>query len=87
MPLCRSICRLDDISERVKIFEIGAVNADIHTLSLPAIFVFVTIKAGFSFRWNPKKMDELQRIREREREMNILRNMQLNRQNGEPGKF
>jgi len=38
-------------------------------------------------RWNTKKMDELQRIREREREMNILRNIQLNRQNGPAGNF
>merc|ERR1719382_1383929 len=36
-----------------------------------------------TIRWNSKKMDELQRIRERERELNILRNIQLNRQNGE----
>jgi len=40
-----------------------------------------------SIRWNTKKMDELQRIRERERELNILRNIQLNRQNGEGGKY
>ena len=41
----------------------------------------------FNFRWNTKKMDELQRIRERERELNILRNIQLNRQTGEGGKY
>jgi len=40
-----------------------------------------------TIRWNTKKMDELQRIRERERELNILRNMQLNRQNGEGGNY
>jgi len=40
-----------------------------------------------TIRWNSKKMDELQRIRERERELNILRNIQLNRQNGEGGKY
>lgn len=29
-----------------------------------------------SFRWNSQTMDELQRMREREREMNLMRNMQ-----------
>ena len=40
-----------------------------------------------SFRLNPKNLEEVQRIRNREREMNILRNIQYGRQQGEGGNY
>merc|ERR1719382_189705 len=40
-----------------------------------------------AIRLNPKNLEEVQRIRNREREMNILRNMQYARQQGEGGNY
>ena len=68
---------------KVICFPAGILISNAHGSNNPKLETTCT----FNFRWNTKKMDELQRICERERELNILRNIQLNRQNGEGGKY